>query len=63
MLAKRKMLAASCAEGCKHGAEDALAYLAGRRAAGRRGAVRPGVVFSGGGAGGSPRGLPVNVHA
>jgi hypothetical protein len=36
MLAERKMLAASWAEGCKHGAEDALACLAGRRAAGRQ---------------------------
>jgi len=36
MLAKRKMLAASCAEGCKHSAEDALAYLAGQRAARRQ---------------------------
>jgi hypothetical protein len=33
MSAKRKMLAASSAEDCKHGAEDALAYLAGQCAA------------------------------
>ena len=36
MLAKRKMLAASCAEGCKHSAEGTLAYLAGQRAARRQ---------------------------
>lgn len=61
--AKRKMLAASSAEDCKHSAEDARAYLAGHAGrAGRRGDAV--VRFSGGPAAGvSQRGLLTNVHA
>ena len=63
MLAKRKMLAASCAEGCKHSAEDRTCLFGGTARGTPAGAVMPRFVFSGGGAGVSPRGLPVNVHA
>ena len=45
MSAKRKMLAPSSAEDCKHGAEDALANLARQCAARRGGAGMPGFAF------------------
>jgi hypothetical protein len=61
MSAKRKMLAASSAEDCKHGAEDAPANLAdSARHVGRRG--NAGVRFSGG-AGVPLRSLLTKVHA